>query len=112
MRPPAFAEARLAEIERLRLLIAGLQRNRFGRRFERLDDAAFQQGIENLKQSLAEQLARLDAASSAAVPAAFPGCGAGADQTSGFGKHRGFHVWHRSSCVAQADGSLPFPAAP
>jgi hypothetical protein len=75
MRPPAFAEARLAEIERLRLLIAGLQRNRFGRRFERLDDAAFQQGVENLKQSLAEQLARLDAASSAAVPAAFRGAG-------------------------------------
>ena len=59
--------AALAEIERLRLLIAGLQRNRFGRRSERLDDAAFQQGIENLEQSLAEQVARLDAASSAAA---------------------------------------------
>jgi transposase len=57
--------AALAEIERLRLLIAGLQRNRFGRRSERLDDAAFQQGVENLEQSLAEQVARLDAASSA-----------------------------------------------
>jgi transposase len=59
--------AALAEIERLRLLIAGLQRNRFGRRSERLDDAAFQQGVENLEQSLAEQVARLDAASSAAA---------------------------------------------
>jgi transposase len=59
--------AALAEIERLRLLIAGLQRNRFGRRSERLDDAAFQQGVENLEQSLAEQVAKLDAASSAAA---------------------------------------------
>jgi transposase len=59
--------AALAEIERLRLLIAGLQRNRFGRRSERLDDAAFQQEVENLEQSLAEQVARLDAASSAAA---------------------------------------------
>ena len=59
--------AALAEIERLRLLIAGLQRNRFGRRSERLDDAAFQQEVENLEQSLAEQAARLDAASSAAA---------------------------------------------
>ena len=60
-------QAALAEIERLQLLIAGLQRNRFGRRSERLDDAAFQQGVENLEQSLAEQVARLDAASSAAA---------------------------------------------
>ena len=59
--------AALAEIERLRLQIAGLERNRFGRRSERLDDAAFQQGTENLEQSLAEQVARLDAASSAAA---------------------------------------------
>jgi transposase len=59
--------AALAEIERLRLQIAGLQRNRFGRRSERLEDAALQQGTENLEQSLAEQVARLDAASSAAA---------------------------------------------
>jgi transposase len=59
--------AALAEIERLRLLIAGLQRNRFGRRSERLDDAAFQQEVENLEQSLAEQVVRLDAAASAAA---------------------------------------------
>jgi hypothetical protein len=59
--------AALAEIERLRLQIAGLERNRFGRRSERLDDAALQQVTENLEQSLAEQVARLDAASSAAA---------------------------------------------
>ncbi len=38
--------AALAEIARLQLLIAGLQRNRFGRRSERLDDEALQQGVE------------------------------------------------------------------
>jgi hypothetical protein len=32
--------AALAEIARLQLLIAGLQRNRFGRRSEQLDDEA------------------------------------------------------------------------
>jgi transposase len=53
--------AALAEIERLRLMIAGLQRNRFGRRSERLDDAVFQEGVEELEQSLAEQMAGLDA---------------------------------------------------
>jgi transposase len=53
--------AALAEIERLRLMIAGLQRNRFGRRSERLDDAVFQEGVEDLEQSLAEQMAGLDA---------------------------------------------------
>lgn len=53
--------AALAEIERLRLMIAALQRNRFGRRSEQLGDAAFQQSVEDLEQSLAEQTARLDA---------------------------------------------------
>jgi hypothetical protein len=70
--------AALAEIERLRLLIAGLQRNRFGRRSERLDDAAFQQKTENLEQSLAEQVAKLDAASSpAAISTPEPSVSAG-----------------------------------
>jgi transposase len=67
--------AALAEIERLRLMIAGLQRNRFGRRSERLDDAAFQQGVEDLEQSLAEQAATLDAVQSSAdtsAPDAMP----------------------------------------
>ena len=58
--------AALAEIERLRMLIAGLQRNRFGRRSEALDDEQLQQGAEDLEQSLAEQQAALDALAAAA----------------------------------------------
>lgn len=58
--------AALAEIERLKQQIAGLQRNRFGRRSERLGEEAFQQGVEDLEQSLAEQEAKLDAAQSSA----------------------------------------------
>jgi transposase len=58
--------AALAEIERLQLLIAGLQRNRFGRRSEKLDDDQVQHGVEDLEQSLAEQQAGLDAAAAAA----------------------------------------------
>ena len=50
--------AALAEIERLKLRIAGLQRNRFGRRSEQLGDEAFQHGVEDLEQSLAEQRPR------------------------------------------------------
>jgi len=53
--------AALAEIERLQLQLAGLRRNRFGRRSEQLDDATLQQGEEDLEQSLAEQQAGLDA---------------------------------------------------
>src|ERR1700728_622015 len=55
--------AALAEVERLRLLIAGLQRNRFGRRSEQLDDEVLQRGVEDLEQSVAEQMARLEATS-------------------------------------------------
>jgi transposase len=62
--------AALAEIERLRLMIAGLQRNRFGRRSEQLDDAAFQHGVEDLEQSLAEQTAALDALAPQSLPPA------------------------------------------
>jgi transposase len=58
--------AAMAEIERLRLQIAGLQRNRFGRRSERLDDDQLEQGIDDLEQSLAEQQAGLNAALSPA----------------------------------------------
>jgi transposase len=54
--------AALAEIERLQLMIAGLQRNRFGRRSERLDDETLQHGLEDLEQSLAEQAAEMEAA--------------------------------------------------
>jgi transposase len=53
--------AALAEIERLRLMIAALRRNRFGRRSEQLDDATLQQGVEDAEQALAEQVAALDA---------------------------------------------------
>jgi transposase len=58
----AILRAALAEIERLQLLIAGMQRNRFGRRSERLDDDAFEQGVEDLEQSVAEQMAGLEGA--------------------------------------------------
>jgi transposase len=60
----AILRAALSEIERLQLLIAGLQRNRFGRRSERLDDETLQHGIEDLEQSLAQQAAALEAAAS------------------------------------------------
>ena len=53
--------AALAEIERLQLQLAGLRRNRFGRRSEQLDDATLQQGEEDFEQSVAEQQAGLDA---------------------------------------------------
>jgi transposase len=60
--------AALAEIERLQLQLAGLRRNRFGRRSEKLDDEQLQRGLEDLEQSVAEQQAGLDAA--AAKPSA------------------------------------------
>ena len=62
--------AALAEIERLQLMIAGLQRNRFGRRSERLDEATLQHGLEDLEQSLAEQTTGMDAAMAPAGAAA------------------------------------------
>ena len=62
--------AAAAEIERLRLLLANLQRNRFGRRSERLDDDQLDQQIDDLEQSLAEHQAGLDAALSPAEPKA------------------------------------------
>ena len=67
--------AALAEIERLQLMIAGLQRNRFGRRSERLDDETLQHGLEDLEQSLAEQAAGMEAAM--APPEAAPDAKAG-----------------------------------
>ena len=60
--------AALAEIERLQLQLAGLRRNRFGRRSEKLDDEQIERGLEDLEQSIAEQQAGLDAA--AAEPSA------------------------------------------
>jgi transposase len=60
--------AALAEIERQRLIIAALQRNHFGRRSEKLDEAMVQHGIEDLEQSVAEQSAALDAAVARSAP--------------------------------------------
>jgi transposase len=60
--------AALAEIERLRLMIAGLQRNRFGRRSEQLNDEAHQQATEELEQSLAEQTAAVEAMAASPEP--------------------------------------------
>src|SRR5919206_4609256 len=49
----AELDAAQAEIEKLRLLIRQLQRNRFGRRSERLDPQQLQLGLEDLEQTLA-----------------------------------------------------------
>ena len=57
-----IVHAALAEIARLQGLIAGLQRHRFGRRSERLDDAEVRRRLEALQQSVAEQSARVEAA--------------------------------------------------
>ena len=54
--------AALAEIERLRLILAGLQRNRFGRRSEQLHAEQLQQSAEDLEQAVAEQTPRVEAA--------------------------------------------------
>src|SRR5690349_6492157 len=46
-------EAAQAEIEKLRLLIRQLQRDRFGRRSEKLDPDQLQLGLEDLEQTVA-----------------------------------------------------------
>src|SRR5689334_7655330 len=62
-------EAAQAEIEKLRLLIRQLQRNRFGRRSERLDPDQLQLGLEDLEQTAAAAEAAQEAASrSSATP--------------------------------------------
>ena len=58
----AILRAALAEIERLQFQLAGLQRNRFGRRSERLADETVQHASEDLEQSVAEKMAGLEAA--------------------------------------------------
>lgn len=55
----------LAEIERLTVRITALERARFGRRSEQLSDEALQRESEELEQSLAEQSAKLNAATAA-----------------------------------------------
>jgi transposase len=58
----AILRAALAEIERLQFQLAGLQRNRFGRRSEKLADETVRQATEDLEQSVAEKMAGLEAA--------------------------------------------------
>jgi hypothetical protein len=67
---PLLLEA-MAEIERLTLRIAGLERTRFGRRSEQLSDAALQRESEELEQSLAEQSAKLEAVAAAPLEGAY-----------------------------------------
>src|SRR3954447_17929271 len=55
-------DAAQAEIEKLRLLIRQLQRNRFGRRSERLDPDQLQLGLEDLEQTAAVAEAAREAA--------------------------------------------------
>jgi transposase len=55
-------DAARAEIEKLRLLIRQLQRDRFGRRSEKLDPDQLQLGLENLEQTLAAAEAAQEAA--------------------------------------------------
>src|SRR4051794_4323965 len=58
----AERDAAQAEIEKLRLLIRQLQRNRFGRRSEKLDPDQLQLGLEDLEQAAAAAEAAQEAA--------------------------------------------------
>src|SRR3954449_11416410 len=58
-------DAAQAEIEKLRLLIRQLQRNRFGRRSERLDPDQLQLGLEDLEQAVAAAEAAQEEAAAA-----------------------------------------------
>jgi transposase len=55
-------DAAQAEVEKLRLLIRQLQRNRFGRRSEKLDPDQLQLGLEDLEQAAAVAEAAREAA--------------------------------------------------
>src|SRR3982750_4797262 len=62
-------QAAQAEIEKLRLLIRQLQRNRFGRRSERLAPAQLQLGLEDLEQTTAAaEAAQEEAATRSGTP--------------------------------------------
>src|SRR3954469_3420015 len=64
-------EAAQAEIEKLRLLIRQLQRNRFGRRSEQLDPDQLQLGLEDLEQAVAAaEAAQEEAAARSSTPRA------------------------------------------
>src|SRR3954469_2086996 len=65
----AERDAAQAEIEKLRLLIRQLQRNRFGRRSERLDPHQLQLGLEDLEQTVAAaEAAQEEAATRSGTP--------------------------------------------
>src|SRR3954464_11240055 len=62
-------QAAQAEIEKLRLLIRQRQRNRFGRRSERLDPDQLQLGLEDLEQTVAAaEAAREEVAARSSTP--------------------------------------------
>src|SRR4051795_928670 len=64
-------DAAQAELEKLRLLIRQLQRNRFGRRSERLDPDQLQLGLEDLEQAVAAaEAAREEVAAMSGAPRA------------------------------------------
>src|SRR3954470_22651925 len=65
----AERDAAQAEVEKLRLLIRQLQRNRFGRRSERLDPDQLQLGLEDLGQTVAAaEAAQEEAATRSGTP--------------------------------------------
>src|ERR671929_2030725 len=67
----AELDAAQAEIEKLRLLIRQLQRNRFGRRSEKLDPDQLQLGLEDLEQTAAAaEAAQEEAATRSGTPQA------------------------------------------
>src|SRR5919206_2820113 len=67
-------DAASAEIEKLRLLIRQLQRNRFGRRSEKLDPDQLQLGLEDLEQTAAAtEAAQEEAAARSKHPSDVPG---------------------------------------
>src|SRR3954470_22897083 len=61
-------QAAQAEIEKLQLLIRQLQRNRFGRRSERLDPDPLQLGLEDLEQAGAAAEAAQEEAAGSGTP--------------------------------------------
>src|SRR3954449_13266514 len=61
-------QAAQAEIEKLRLLIRQLQRNRFGRRSEKLDPDQLQLGLEDLEQAAAATEAAQEEAAKGSTP--------------------------------------------
>lgn len=101
--------AAIAEIERQRLIIAALQRNRLGPRSEKFGEAAVQQGIEDSEQSVAEQAAVLEAAGSRASPPK-PDAAARAPRTDPAKRNRGAlsaHLPRVEQVIDVADKTCP-----